>query len=173
MRDHSKHIQVNKDTAIKIILEHCVFSPSAETVPVSDSVGRTLAEDVCSKWNSPNTLSCCMDSVAVHWSDFENGMPDTSNWKRGVEWEFANTGVAMPEGYDTAIVVEHVIFSDNETKVSFDTLPDGKFAGTSAPGSKFKEGELIASKGTKITPLISSYIASGNNTEISVLSMVL
>ena len=67
-----------------------------------------------------------MDSVETRWADFENFMPDTSDWERGKQWEFANTGVAMPEGFDTAIVVEHVIFSDDDTRIAFDTMPTGK-----------------------------------------------
>ena len=114
MRDHSKHIQVDRYRALELILENSNFTPQTEWIPIGESVGRILAEDICSRWDAPNCLTCRMDSVAVHWDDFKDGMPDTSDWVRGVQWEFANTGVAMPEGFDTAIVVEHVIFSENE-----------------------------------------------------------
>ena len=170
MRDHSKHIQVDRYRALELILENSNFSPRTECVPVNESVGRVLAEDVYSRWDSPNCLTCRMDSVAVHWDDFKNGMPDTSEWVRGVQWEFANTGVAMPEGFDTAIVVEHVIFSENDTKVAFDAMPSGQFAGTSAPGSKLKKGELMVLAGSKITPLLAAYITSGNNKMVNVLA---
>ena len=169
MRDHSKHIQVNKDQAIDMIIKNCRFEPQTETISTVDSVGRILAEDVVSQWDSPNTLTCRMDSVAVHWEDFVNGIPDTSGWTRGKEWEFANTGVAMPEGFDTAIVVEHVVFSENDTKIAFTAAPSEKYAGTSAPGSKMKKGNILVEKGTKITPLLAAFITSGNNTSVSVL----
>lgn len=169
MRDHSKHIQVDREEAIRTILLNCRFDPPKETIPVQEAAGRILAEDVFSRWDIPNTLTSKMDSVAVHWADFENGMPDTSGWERGRQWEFANTGVAMPEGFDTAIVVEHVIFSENDTKVAFDTMPSGKYAGTTAPGSRQKAGDLMLEKGSFITPLLAAHIASGNNTSVSVL----
>ena len=169
MRDHTKHIQVNKTEAVSIILENCRFSPESEVISVGNSIGRILAEDVYSRWDCPNCLTCRMDSVAVHWEDFENGMPDTADWTRGVQWEFANTGVAMPEGFDTAIVVEHVIFSENDTKIAFDAMPSGKFAGTSNAGSRMKKGSLLVSAGTEITPLIAAHITSGNNTEVKVI----
>lgn len=169
MRDHSKHIQVDREKATEIILQNCRFDPQKETVPVWEAAGRILAEDVVSQWDIPNALTCRMDSVAVRWADFENGMPDTSNWERGIQWEFANTGVAMPEGFDTAVVVEHVIFSEGDTKVAFDAMPSGKYAGTSAPGSRQKAGDLMAPKGSFITPLLAAHIASGNNTSVSVI----
>ena len=166
MRDHSKHISVNKEEAVRTILENCVFDPETEQIPVTEAAGRILAEDVFSLWDSPNCLTCRMDSVAVRWADFENGMPDTSGWERGKQWEFANTGVARPEGLDTAIVVEHVIFSESDTRIAFDCMPSGKFAGTSDVGSKKHMGDLLVSAGTKITPLIASHILSGNNTAV-------
>lgn len=169
MRDHSKHIQVEREKAIEMILQNCRFHPMEESVPVRESAGRILAEDIFSQWDVPNALTCRMDSVAVRWSDFENGMPDTSGWERGRQWEFANTGVAMPEGFDTAVVVEHVRFSDNDTKVAFDVMPSGKYAGTSAPGSRLKAGDLMVPKGTLITPLIAAHIASGNNAFVKVV----
>ena len=169
MRDHSKHVQVEKEQAVEIIIENCRFAPETETVPADESIGRVLAEDAVSQWDSPNTLTCMMDSVAVHWDDFKDGMPDTGSWVRGVQWEFANTGVGMPEGFDTAIVVEHVIFGEDDTKIAFDAMPSGRFAGTTAPGSRMKAGDLLAAKGTVITPLIAAHIMSGNNTEVRVV----
>ena len=140
MRDHSHHIELSRDEAIKALLSVCDFSPESETVPIGEAVGRVLADDTCAQLDMPNCLTCRMDSVAVHWDDFENGMPDTTDWVRGKDWEFANTGVGMPEGFDTAIMVEHVIFSDDDTKVSFDALPSARYAGTSPAGSKMHKG---------------------------------
>ena len=169
MRDHSEHIQVSREKALEIIIENCRFNLGFEEIPASLAEGRILAEDVFSMWDCPNTLSCRLDSVAVRWSDFENGMPDTSGWVRGRQWQFANTGVAMPEGFDTAIVIEHVILSENDTNIAFDALPSGKYAGTVPAGSRMKRGELLLKKGTMITPLLVSYIMSGNVTSVKVL----
>ena len=169
MRDHSNHIEVTRDQAIDLLLAACSFDIRTEMVPVSESIGRVLAEDAVSLIDVPNCLTCRMDSVAVHWSDFEDGIPDTRDWEKGRDWEFANTGVAMPEGFDTAVVVEHVIFSAQDTKVAFDAAPSAKYAGTMAPGSKLKCGDLLVSAGTVITPLLASHIASGNNTHVRVI----
>lgn len=128
-----------------------------------------LASDVCSLVDVPNALSCRMDSVAVRWSDFEHGMPDTSGWQRGREWEFANTGIAMPEGFDTAIVIEHVTLSDDLSSISFAAAPSRQYAGTSAIGSKIARGSVLARAGQVLTPLIMSSIASGNVRTVEVV----
>lgn len=169
MRDHSNHIEVSREKAIELLLSICRFKPETETVALDDAIGRVLAEDATALLDMPNCLTCRMDSVAVHWDDFENGMPDTSGWIRGRDWEFANTGVGMPEGFDTAITVEHVAFSDHDTKVSFDAMPSARYAGTSEAGSKMRKGDLLVSAGTLITPLLAAHILSGNNTQVSVV----
>lgn len=112
MRDHSQHIQLTRDDAVSIMLnkleESGYRARSArlrEHVRLSESLGRVLAQNVLAKTDIPNVLTCCLDSVALHWDDFadlsEGELPDTSTWVRGVDWEFANTGIAMPKGFDT------------------------------------------------------------------------
>ena len=124
MRDHSQHIQLSREQAVSSMLEAMDAAPAGfgwaniarardlhssevarkccEQVALADSVGRVLAYDVVSRCDMPSALTCAMDSIALHWSDFENlaegELPDTSAWVRGVDWQFANTGVAMPEG---------------------------------------------------------------------------
>ncbi len=169
MRDHSGHIQVERDEALRIIAGHCPVITETELVSVRDAAGRVLAQDAVSQWDSPNVLTCRMDSVAVHWDDFAGGMPDTAGWVRGKDWTFANTGVAMPAGFDTAIAVEQVVFSEEDTKIALKTCPAGRFDGTSAPGSRMKKGDLLVAAGRELTPRLAAHVASGNNTLVRVL----
>ena len=178
MRDHSKHIQLTYEEAVEAILGACDFHPATEEVPLAESFGRILAADATAQLDMPNCLTCAMDSVAVRWDDFKaaqaagaaDGLPDTSSWERGVQWEFANTGVGMPEGFDTAIVVEHVRFSEDDTHVTFDAAPSGRFAGTVPAGSRMHAGDVLVPAGTRITPLLAAHIASGNNTSVQVVA---
>ena len=178
MRDHSRHIQLSCEQAIEAIVSVCDFHPAIEEVPLTEAFGRVLAADATAQLDMPNCLTCAMDSVAVRWNDFaaaqaergEGAIPDTSEWVRGVQWEFANTGVGMPEGFDTAIVVEHASFSDDETRVSFDAAPSGRFAGTIPAGERMHAGDVLVPAGTLITPLLAAHIASGNNTSVQVVA---
>lgn len=174
MRDHSKHIELSREEAVAQMLKRCSFNGAGsagleELVPVAESFGRVLSRDVVSLVDKPNKLQCCMDSIAVHWSDFaDGGLPDTSKWVRGVDWEFANTGVVMPEGYDAAIVIEHVTVSDDEQHVTIDAAPSAQYAGTRAPGSQMKKGDVLACAGEVVTADVAARIATGNVTAVPV-----
>lgn len=145
-----------------------------EQVALASAFGRVLARDVCAATDIPNVLTCGMDSIAVHWSSFESlaegELPDTSTWTRGVDWQFANTGVAMPEGFDTAIVIEHVIVSEDEQHVTIDAAPSKQFAGTRPAGSQMKRGDVVATAGCVITPDVAATIAGAGHSSVSVIA---
>lgn len=180
MRDHSKHIQLSRDEAIAEMLDRLrtgafaeVEPASCERVALGDSFGRVLAEDIYAKTDIPNVLTCCMDSVALHWDDFadldEGEIPDTSAWVRGVDWQFANTGIAMPQGFDTAIVIEHVEVSDDEQHIKILAAPSERYAGTRQPGAKAKRGDLCLPAGLVIDADYAATISSSGYSSVLVV----
>ena len=175
MRDHSKHIELDREDAVAAILAACDFHPAHETVPVDEAFGRTLAADALAQVTLPNCLTCNMDSVALRWSDFEGlepgEVPDISGWTRGVEWQFANTGVGMPEGFDTAVCIENAqVSDDNKTLEAILHAPSARYAGTSPAGSRMHEGDVIVSAGTLVTPAVAAALAGAGLTECEVLA---
>ncbi|WP_172137057.1 molybdopterin molybdotransferase MoeA [Adlercreutzia sp. ZJ473] len=186
MRDHSHHIELSREEAVSRMLERCRavgFSASGkqeggaarvEQVALDQALGRVLAQDVRAATDVPNALTCCMDSIAVHWAAFEDlpegALPDTAAWVRGVDWEFANTGVAMPAGFDTAIVIEHVAVSDDEQHVTIDAAPSRQFAGTRAAGSQMKRGQTVIPAGALVTPDVAARIAGAGHSAVAVLA---
>ncbi len=189
MRDHSKHIELTREEAVSTVLEKLgpdfawestgawpedtykkeVVRKRVEMVPLCQAGGRVLAYDQLSRTDVPNCLTCSMDSIAVHWDDFKNGIPDTSDWKRGVHWEFANTGIAMPDGFDTAIVIEHIRVSDDEQSVSIHAAPSAQYAGTRAKGSTISCGDVLARAGEIVNSEIAARIAGGNIASVPVV----
>lgn len=203
MRDHSKHIQLSREDAVAQMLaaldevsegfgwrsalaqtasasdnqvtRHTrnVQRKLVERVSLAESVDRVLAYDVVAQNDIPSALTCAMDSVALHWSDFadlpEGQLPDTSKWVRGVDWQFANTGVAMPEGFDTAIVIEHVQVSTDEQHITIDAAPSKPGAGTRPVGSTMHRGDVLAQAGSLITPDLAAHIGTGNNASVDVI----
>ncbi len=179
MRDHSHHIELSRQKATSQMLEALAAGGFGQRVPTEQvdlaaSVGRVLAEDVTAKTDVPNALTCCMDSVAVHWAAFadlpEGELPDVSTWTEGVDWTFANTGVAMPEGFDTAIVVEHATFSEDGRLLAIDAAPSAQFAGTKPAGETMGAGDVAVAAGTLITAEVAASIASAGRSVACVLA---
>lgn len=180
MRDHSQHVQVSRDAGVARMLEMLEKSgfrekaaSSIEHVPLAHSFGYVLAQDVVAKTDIPNALTCKMDSVAFHWDDFkdlaEGEIPDTSTWVRGIDWQFANTGIAMPKGFDTAIVIEHAQVSDDEQHITIDAVPTERFAGTRQPGSTKEKGDICVKAGCIITADVAASISSAGYSSIDVV----
>lgn len=177
MRDHSNHIELSRLDAVEALLKSLPVNFGSEMhyeqVAVDNAFGRVLARDVIAKTDAPNVLTCSMDSIAVHWSDFaclgEGEIPDTTGWVRGVDWEFANTGVAMPEGFDTAVVVEHVEVSDDEQYVTIDAAPSKQFAGTKPVGAQMKAGDIVVEAGCIITADVAARIAACGHSTVQVV----
>lgn len=183
MRDHSHHIQLTREEAVRQVLAAVDALPGGfggrvERVDIRDARGRVLARDVHARAEAPNCLMCCMDSIAVHFDDFAAagteeapGIPDVSGWEHGRDWEFANTGTAMPEGFDTAVVVEHVAFSeDGERVLGIDAAPSRRFAGTRPAGSSLKRGQMLAAAGAVVTVDLMARIAAGNVSTVVVMA---
>ncbi len=196
MRDHSKHIEFSREDAVSAMLDASNFAfefgksenaeeiaaKRSEMLPLTSAYGRVLAQDVASRVEYPTVRTCCMDSVAVHWSDFEalqgadddadanaQNAPDYSKWVRGKDWEFANTGIAMPDGFDTAVVIEHVKVSEDEQHIEIDNPPSKQFAGTRAPGERLSVGQIVAHAGDVITPDVAALIGSANVSHVRVV----
>ena len=146
MRDHSNHITMTRHQAVAALMERWEYTRRTETLPVERALGRVAAEDVTSQVTLPSWPTSNMDGVAVHFADFEGGAPDTANWQRGVDWQFCNTGIAMPEGFDTAIAIECVELSENDTRIKLNHVPERAGESTSPVGSRLGAGDVLVSQ---------------------------
>lgn len=100
MRDHSGYIEKDRHEAMQDVLDAWEFERAVERVTVPEALGRVAAADVVSLNELPNKLTSNMDGIAVRFDAFEAAAPgisDTSAWRRGVDWQFCNTGIAMPD----------------------------------------------------------------------------
>jgi molybdopterin biosynthesis enzyme len=121
----------------ELIRQHIKPLKTTEEAPVAESINRICVRDVFSQNELPNRLASGMDSIGVRYADFEKGPPDTGSWQAGKEFVFCNTGVAIPEGYDTVIPVEGIDF-DVGGRLVIQKFPDKKGAGTVRPGEQMR-----------------------------------
>lgn len=176
MRDHSFHIELSREDALSALLEHAEWSQRTELVGLSDAYGRVTADDLFARTDVPNALSSVMDGIAVHYDDFSAGIPDISSWKLGQDFGWANTGCAMPEGFDTAIPIEQVRFARDPVPGEGDPgiveileAPRQRGACCREAGAEYRRGALLMPARTRLTPTKVAALAMCGIAEASVI----
>lgn len=154
----------------------------AERVPVSESLGRVLAENVDSRWNLPPLDNSAMDGFAVRSADLEQASTEHPVLLRVLEDVRAGqlpseslvagtairimTGAPMPEGADAVVKVE-------------DTVSEGESVSFSAPvqpgehvrkaGEDVATGARVLLEGTVMTPAVIAMAASLGRASVRVV----
>lgn len=169
MRNHENHILATRDEAISGLLARCDFKRETETVPLAQAPGRTLAADAFALHDLPNKPTSNMDAVAVCFDDFADGMPDVTAWERGNQFQFCNTGVAMPDGYDTAIAIECWEVGEGDKLLSLDHVPERRGESVSPVGANMERGELLVEANTLLSPTHVALLAQGGHTQVDVV----
>ncbi|MEN8152810.1 MAG: gephyrin-like molybdotransferase Glp [Acidobacteriota bacterium] len=136
-----------------------------EDVPVSDSPGRILGEDICSGIEMPPFNKSAMDGYAVSSSDNREkyeiveiiaaGKFPEKELKPG-QCSKIMTGAPLPKGADRVIKVE---VTEEKGNFMFIKGEDKSF-NVCFRGEDIKRGDLILKKGTKIRPPETGIIAS-------------
>ena len=180
MRDHSNHIELTREEAIAHLVDAAHFAPRTVTVGLHEAHMRVTAAECRAKVDVPNALCAQMDGIAVRFDDFADGMPDTSAWRLGVEYDWANTGTALPADYDCAIAIEKVEFDggmgavgvgeENPGTLRVLEAPAERFAKCRQAGATFKAGQLLLPAGTRLTPAKISALAMCGYSEIDVVA---
>jgi molybdopterin molybdotransferase len=174
---------VSREDALKTFGEHfTVPFPAQETIHISHSLGRVLAEEILSPENLPEFDRSTMDGYAVKSSDtfgaaesrpvlltvvgdiLMGTMPERGISK-GEAMKIA-TGGALPQGADAVVMFEQTQPVDS---VTIEVVkPVGPLENVNRVGDDIKKGEAILSHGHRIRPQDMSALASLGITRISV-----
>lgn len=165
------------DTARHYIQQFLAPIQKAETLTLSDCLGRVLAEDVHATSNVPNYNNSAMDGFAFHSSalDAPNasltiidtiyaGQTTTLNLKPG-ECARIMTGGMMPTGADTVVMQEKAKVTDNQ--MLFTDPPKAKMNVRYA-GEDMQQGQVVLAKGQLLKPADIGLIASLGTAELSI-----
>ncbi|WP_434637436.1 molybdopterin molybdotransferase MoeA [Sulfurimonas sp. NW7] len=128
-----------------------------ERVPLSDALGRVLAEDIVAEFNDPQFPTASMDGYAVRHEDLQNGIlavlgdnpagHDEIRVLSAGESIKTFTGSMMPQGSDTLIQIENVSYSDGKIIIN---EPVEKGNAVRPVGEGYGAGDVLIQKGTKI-----------------------
>lgn len=137
-----------------------------EILPFDECRGRVAAKAVCSLNTLPNQPTSRFDGIAVRYRAFEKGPPDTSHWVEGQDYCYSNTGVAMPDGFDTVIAIEEVVVTETGLVIAAQPARRGELV--NKIGSSLEQGEPLIQAGEVITPAHIGLFAAGGVAEVEV-----
>ncbi len=161
------------EEALKIVLEHTKKLPF-EKVPITESLGRVLAEDVIADRDQPPADNSGMDGFAVRYEDIKGATEENpavlelvGEAKAGGEPPAIEKGKAaaiytgglIPEGADTVVQKELTKVEDGKVFI-FQELKKG--ANIRKQGEDYKKGDILLKKGTKIRAAETGILASAN-----------
>ena len=166
---------IDRDEAVKLICSHIKYRPEKEIVALEDACGRTLYEDVRSRYCVPAVRCSRWDGIVFSYDAYEQVMDrkekagNFSSWTEGEEFAYSNTGIPVPdERFDTMVMIEQTRFEDGQLK---EILQSGVERGQNIipPGEKMAEGELLAPAGTLVTPAHLNIFAMGGVMTVPVM----
>jgi molybdopterin molybdotransferase len=152
--------------AKKIILENTAVSEPV-ILPIEQSMGYVLVNDVVSGLNIPSFMQSSMDGYAIRMSEWNQPLPIQDELPAGTYQQIkleeksaikVFTGGPVPEGADIVVQKELVTLKDGH--ISILTEPTELGANIRTPGSDIKEGSLAIPAGTQITNFHIGVLAS-------------
>jgi len=148
-----------------------------EIVPLDDSLGRTLREDLIADEPNPRFANSAMDGYAVRSSDIASvpvslriveTVPAGKVPSRAVGQGEAikiMTGAPIPSGADVVVPVERTIFEAESVSVLV-SLPAGEHVRPA--GEDFAAGEKLVASGRVIDPGVIAVLAALGHPEVEV-----
>lgn len=130
----------------------------AETLALSEAIGRYLAEDLVAKRSQPTADLSAMDGIAIRWTDMpgpwtligESAAGRAFQGRLGPgEAATISTGAVVPEGADTVVVRED-IGVDAQTVTLEREGPAGQGSHIRNKASDFDEGSTLLRAGSRL-----------------------
>ena len=165
--DVSGHIPI--DEAIKGLCSCWKPSAGTQRVGVSEALGRVASDDILSVLDIPVHRSAEFDGVAVRSSDFAHGVPNTSAWLAGENYETVDMGDDFPDSFDTVIRVEMARLSGGGISFQSDAhAAEGQ--GVVQRGSAVASADVLVRKGELLSPLSLANLVMGGVDSVDVLN---
>ncbi|SDN75882.1 putative molybdopterin biosynthesis protein [Desulfonauticus submarinus] len=139
----------------------------SEVIPTDKALYRVLSRPVFACYSSPTFHAAAMDGIAVHSNDtFGAREGNPKILIRDRDFIEINTGNPLPEGFDAVIMIEDVVFLDENT-VSIEK-PAFPWQHVRRIGEDIVATELIFPAGHKISPYDLGTLLSAGIFEVEV-----
>lgn len=145
------------DESMQMIDDLAIKNYKIKNIPLMESQGYILAQDIVADHNSPEFPTSAMDGYAILHKDLSLGRlkigsinPAGSDLKEEVTSGMCIktfTGSLMPHGADTLIPIENVEVDGDEIIIKTE-VPQG--FSVREPGENYAKGQMLIPEGTKI-----------------------
>lgn len=166
MSTTTPQMRPNRNQMIEIIQKNVKPVLATETISYLESFGRISATEILANNTLPNTPVSRLDGIAIRFDDVST---DPTTWVEGDHYAYCNTGVAMPEGYDTVIPIENVTYL--EKGLSLIDLPTSRGERVGKVGNNMVSGEVIVRKNDVISPAQVGLLASAGVLSLDVYTI--
>lgn len=156
------------EQALAMLFEKWMPAMGTELVPVAQALGRTAAREYAALHSIPVVRASAMDGVAVDSARFADGMPDTSDWKRGTDYVRADTGDDFDDRFDAVIRIEDVTILPSGGLAIKEGVSVTSGMGVHGAGSSFRAGARLNDKELPLRPSDLAALAMGGVTEVEV-----
>ncbi len=173
-----------KVTELRKVLKYASDLPlvSTEEIPLDETTGRILAEDIISDVDLPDFLRSTMDGYAVRASSTFGAteanpaflavkgsiaMGESPEVSLGIgEAARISTGGMLPEGADSVVMVEHTeVIDDTSIEVYRSVAPGQNIL---EKGEDIKNGDILLSGGQRLRPQETGLLAAFGNETVRV-----
>lgn len=176
MQDYRRPVLSVEEALERILATVPVLEP--ERVPILDSLGRVLAEEVTADRDVPPLPNSAMDGYAVRAADVARvparlrriaeapaGRPCPVTVEPGTAVRIM-TGAPIPAGADTVVPFEHTRPDGEWVEVLQETRPG---ANVRAAGEDVRAGQVVLSPGHLLRPQEVGMLAALGRTEVAVI----
>lgn len=177
MKDFN-HPWTSREDTLRLLLERSQFQPRVEMIPVRDSLGRITAREAMAQNTLPNSPASMLDGIAiksanlsdelaVKIADLSAGIPGTESWQEGKDYVFCNTGVGIPDEFNTVVRIEDVeIDDDGRLRIMSKPQPGQNVR---PEGSMMQSGKVLVPAYYQLGPGQLGLLTAGGITEVAVL----
>lgn len=164
---------ISFDEAFSIVMDSS-FATGNETIHFTESVGRFLAEDICSDTDMPPFNRSAVDGFACRKQDLQNELEiievipagkEPLRIPRTNECSRIMTGAIVPEGCDYVFMIEDSEETGSNT-VKYKGL--SVKSNISLMGEDVRKGEIVLAKGKHITAADIAVMASAGHVNVKV-----
>jgi molybdopterin molybdotransferase len=170
---------ITVEKASAIILQNC-YTPAEESVPLTDAVGRVLAEQIIADRDFPPFDRVAMDGISISFDqlkfkrefqieDLQAAGQPIKHLKDKTQCIEVMTGAVLPVGTDTVIRYEDVIIKDGMAAIgAVDIRPRQN---VHSQGQDARSGEILVEAGATISPAEIALLATVGRSAVRVKTL--